>query len=382
MAWCLNDRVSYFICMEELKEISNGFQDPPIPNMTWESSPRAKIRDESHQIFISFKEFISFPINQFQQDTIEKAQNLLGNAPFEDLFPADKEFEISDLPTSLLISLHLQKDGMLLEKIPENMQPVKYVWCLSQCLENNPTDVMLLCRKRLLHPIPFDDFMSSHAIMLLLNKLLDHFQPSDLPPFTSDEFEVIFTLAYCADENDLHFLARFIVKKMLPLINSSRAAHLLFRRMLPYCSMDKYKGRKYALYSIETMLEDQERFPSIASTWISLHPYCVASSNNVLVYLQRKGLVTYPMKSLIKQLQYMNSKLKKGKIKLPDETRMSLPRSLWRVPFPPPRSDIDICNDTCKKISKTLSSGKAMVRNIIIVVFLIALLFYSVYLNK
>ena len=62
------------------------------------------------------------------------------------------------------------------------------------------------------------------------------------------------------------------------------------------------------------------------------------------------------MKSVIRQILKMNKSLKKGKILLSEETRLSLPRSLWRVSFPPPNTEIITCDETCNKILKSMES--------------------------
>jgi predicted nucleic acid-binding Zn ribbon protein len=94
------------------------------------------------------------------------------------------------------------------------------------------------------------------------------------------------------------------------------------------------------------------------------------------VDIQRKGQFTAQMKALIRQLMNMNKRLKKGKIKLADDVKWSLPRSLWRVDFPPPSAEIQTCNETCEKILKSVESK----RPILLFILPVLLLVYVLYL--
>lgn len=66
------------------------------------------------------------------------------------------------------------------------------------------------------------------------------------------------------------------------------------------------------------------------------------------------------MESLIKNFLLINKKVLKGKIKLTDETQKIIPRSLWRVKFPPPKEDILTCNGSCKKILMSIKSRRSI----------------------
>ena len=82
---------------------------------------------------------------------------------------------------------------------------------------------------------------------------------------------MIFALAYTSSRSLTPHLASFVFPHLIPLITPSAAAHLVFRRMLPYCAMENAKGRKVALSILVTIITNHERFPSSVSTWISLH---------------------------------------------------------------------------------------------------------------
>jgi predicted nucleic acid-binding Zn ribbon protein len=86
--------------------------------------------------------------------------------------------------------------------------------------------------------------------------------------------------------------------------------------------------------------------------------------------------MTAQMKSLIKQLINMNKRLNKGKIKLAEDVKRSLPRSLWRVDFPPPREEIRICNESCKKILQSIESK----RPILVLILPVLLILYILYM--
>ena len=106
-----------------------------------------------------------------------------------------------------------------------------------------------------------------------------------------------------------------------------------------------------------------------------MHPFCVAASNNLLVDMQSKGLITSQMKNLIRQLEKMNKRLLKGKIRLSDDVKRALPRSLWRVEFPPPRQEVMVCSDTCKKMYKSIESKQS----ILVPVILLFAVIYVIY---
>jgi len=81
------------------------------------------------------------------------------------------------------------------------------------------------------------------------------------------------------------------------------------------------------------------------------------------------------MKSLLRQLLNINKLLKRGDIKLPEETRHRLPRSLWRISFPPPIHDVETCNETCKSILHDFDSKWSLIVPVLILLFIIYALY-------
>ncbi|KAK8837049.1 hypothetical protein M9Y10_037096 [Tritrichomonas musculus] len=94
--------------------------------------------------------------------------------------------------------------------------------------------------------------------------------------------------------------------------------------------------------------------------------------------MKRRGLITNQMKTLIKHIRAMNKRLKKGQIKMTKELRMALPRSLWTVKFPPPLAEVNICDDTCKKISKSIESKRSLLIPVFVLFFTLYILYVLV----
>ena len=323
----------------------------------------------------SFHDWTHFPLESIRPEIIEKAKSLTATDEFQTIARNHlanlSDLSFDDLPSCTLLSLALRENSSLLKSIPPQAPVTPLVWCLSKCIETDVNEVVRIWREQLFHPPPIKNRADLQAVLFLLDLCVDHLNPGDIPPFTSDEYETIFALAYCPNKAGVSTLASFILPRLTPFIVDSQAAHLLFRRMLPYCAMENKHGRKVALEVAEDVVGHDDRFPSTVSTWITMHPFCVAASNNLLVDMQNKGLITSQMKNLIQQLEKMNKRLLKGKIKLREEVKQALPRSLWRVDFPPPRQEVMVCNDTCKKIRKSIQSRGLI---LIPIVFLVILL--------
>ena len=76
--------------------------------------------------------------------------------------------------------------------------------------------------------------------------------------------------------------------------------------------------------------------------------------------MDRNDKISLSLEYLIKKFRLINKKLLKGKIKFTEETRKIIPRSLWNVKFPPPKKDIINCNESCKKILKSIQSKRSI----------------------
>ena len=81
------------------------------------------------------------------------------------------------------------------------------------------------------------------------------------------------------------------------------------------------------------------------------------------------------MKSLLRHLLKINNLLKKNQIKLSEETKLQLPRSLWRLDFPPPLTDIISCDETCKNILNDFESKWSTIFPIFLLIIIIYLLY-------
>lgn len=91
--------------------------------------------------------------------------------------------------------------------------------------------------------------------------------------------------------------------------------------------------------------------------------------------MKRHGLITNQMKMLIKHIRSMNKLLLKGQIKMTDDIKRALPRALRAVEFPPPMEYVIICDDTCKKISKSFESKRSLLFPIVILLFTLYILY-------
>ena len=81
------------------------------------------------------------------------------------------------------------------------------------------------------------------------------------------------------------------------------------------------------------------------------------------------------MKALLRHIQIINKRMLKGKIVMTDDIRNSLPRSLWRVEFPPPKQEIEICIETCRKISKSIESKRSLLIPMSLIFFVIYIMY-------
>lgn len=91
--------------------------------------------------------------------------------------------------------------------------------------------------------------------------------------------------------------------------------------------------------------------------------------------MKRRGLITNQMKMLIKHIRAMNKLLLKGQVKMTDDVKRALPRSLRTVEFPPPMEYVVICDDTCKRISKSIESKRSLLIPIVVLFFSLYILY-------
>lgn len=348
------------------------------PELKWiESIPEDEdIYENSH--FHYFHEFINFPINSLEYDTLIDV-NILESTPefqtYSEKYLKDniKKVTFDKSGFFALASFILRKNPKLIEVIQMNeINFTIYIWCLSQIVDKSLGYVLEILNEKLLKIEQMTSTERVNGILLLLQVCLSKYNINSKPPITSDKFELIYAMSYSDSIKEYNKISSFLLPHIVPLISESSAAHLLFRRILPYCSCPNDKARKTAFEVLEQILAHHTNVPSIISTWLSLHPFCVPASNNLLVNLERKGLITSQMKVLIRQLIYINSLIRKNQIILNDKIRGDLPRSLWKAPFPPPESEIDECNKNCQLLLASFSSKR-------LTMFYALLLFVFVY---
>ena len=338
------------------------------PDMGW-SVPST----ETGHYFSSFKSFLEFPFYDFDVDLLITGKMLLEDGYMveyaHDILRRLESVSFDDVASFACLSFALEKDPSLISIVMDSQPSLQLVWCIGQC--RGFQGIMRVFNK----PFPFDNMVLGEATILLMEYMIDKQFPKSMSPFTSDTYEVFFYLGYCNEKFSLW--ARVVLPVMTPLIVESSISHILFKRMLPYCAMVDEDGRDFALELESNILSRFSAFPSCASTWISIHPFCVAASNNLIAYLAANGKLTRPMNGLFKQLLRTNKLLKQKKIKLTEETRRCLPRSLWRVKFPCPETDISRCSKTLKQVIDSTESRKWML--FAGVVLLIAI-FYAYYI--
>ena len=330
------------------------------PDMSWANEITEPISGILNDQFESFHKFIDFPIHSISLDLIVEAQFLSNTEEFietsKKILKDINNFDFSYVQNFALIALALRSDIKLLNVIPQNTNIQILVWCLGQCVEINVEKVAKIWDEVLMRRQNFDNRVDMQAIILLMELIAQKWVNIEIPPLESDKYESIFALSFCNSKINVRNQASFVLPQLMPLVAESAASHLFFRRMLPYCAMENKEGRNSALDLLEQIVGHHSNFPSCVSTWIAMHPYCVAASNNLLVDMERKGLISTQMKPLLKHIMRINKLMLKNKISLTQETRMDLPRSLWRVEFPPPKTEVNICNNTCKLIYRSYES--------------------------
>lgn len=250
------------------------------PDKMWSEPIPDNTIDFEEFIYRSFKKFIEYPSSSLALDLHVEANLLINNPFFKEraisiLQHLNKD-TFSDKSQLLLLSYALSNFPSLLEYIQfDKSYYLLIIWCLGQVLDRDGQIVVKYFHEILfkINNLPIEDRVNSNAFLLLLQLCLQKVEDMSLnrPPFTSDEFEVVFCLAYCSKRSQSKALAASIVPQMAGFISQSNAAHLLFRRLLPYCSMENREGRKKALGIIESIISDYERFLPCISTWISLH---------------------------------------------------------------------------------------------------------------
>ena len=351
------------------------------PELKWmENIPDDEdIYENSH--FHYFHEFVDFPISGLEYETLIEA-NLLESTPeflhYSEKYLKDniKKVTFDNTGFFALASFVLRENPTLIEVIQaDEIDFAIYIWCLSQIVDKKLDYVLDILNDKLLKIEQMTSVSKVNGILLLLQVCLSKYDIKSKPPITSDKFELIYAMSYSDEVKDFNKISSFLLPHIVPLISESSAAHLLFRRMLPYCSSPNDKARKAAFEVLEQILGHHTNVPCVISTWLSLHPFCVAASNNLLVNLERKGLITSQMKVLIRQLIYINSLIKKNQIVLNEKIRSDLPRSLWKAPFPPPESEINECNKTCRLLLASFKS-KRLVMLCALLLFAIVYVFY------
>lgn len=252
-------------------------------DMMWSEPLPDNTEDFEQLTSSSFNHFIEYPVSFLSTDLKLEAQLLVKNPYFKehaisilqhlDIIDISKSSSISQL---LILSYAISSYPSLLDYIQFEKSPyLLIIWCLCQCINTDIQTVIKYFHEKLftIDNLPISDQVNCYAFLRLLQVCLDKIDGITFskPPFATDEFEVIFCLAYCSKKSQAKVLAASIVPQMAGLISQSSAAHLLFRRMLPYCSMENRKGQKKALGIIESIVSDYERFLPCISTWISLH---------------------------------------------------------------------------------------------------------------
>ena len=330
------------------------------PDMGWSNEINEPISRILNDQFESFHKFIDFPIHSISLDLIVEAKFLSNTEEFEKtskkFLREINNFDFSYVQNFALIALALRNNIKLLNELPKDTKIQIFVWCLGQCVEENVEKVAKIWDEVLMKRENFSNRVDMQAIILLMELIAQKWVNIEIPPLESDKYESLFALSFLTHTINVKNQASFVLPQLMPLVAESAASHLFFRRMLPYCAMEDKEGRNSAIDLLEQIIGHHSNFPSCVSTWIAMHPYCVAASNNLLVDMERKGMISTQMKPLLKHIIRINKLLLKNKITLTKETRMDLPRSLWRVEFPPPNSEVTICNKTCKLIYQSYES--------------------------
>jgi hypothetical protein len=219
-------------------------------------------------LFQSFNSFIHFPIAnlsfgaRLDAEKLQSSDSLTHRA--RSILSSLSSLSWSDIANWALLALTLPTCPDLLTCIPRDAPVIAHVWCLAQCIDQHRSIVLARWRASLFHPPPYENRVDCQAVLLLLEFCVRHSLPGEdvIPPFTSDEFETVFSLAYCSCHSKVRTLARWILPELVPLIAQSNAAHLVFRRILPYCAMENKQGHDMAMHIAEEVIGHQLRFPS------------------------------------------------------------------------------------------------------------------------
>jgi hypothetical protein len=362
--------------------ISTSYSDA-IPDMHWSHEIADNVSIDENDHFESFHKFVDFPVHDISLDLMFEASILSETQEFKntakELLRNINKLNFSQVSNFAVLAVALRNDSSLLDEIPNDANIVEYVWCASQCLENDLEKVSDLWNNCFMSRSSNRSSKGFKAILLLMEIISRKWEDIEVPPLGSDKYEYIFAIAYGRNESHWSVNSRkhaaFVLPQLIPLVAGSNASHLFFRRMLPYCAMENDEGRRSALDLLEQIIGHSSQFPSCISTWITMHPYCVAASNNLLVDIERRGIMTTQMKPLLKQIMRINKLMLKDKIKLLDETKYELPRSLWRVEFPPPKDEVEICNKTCKLVMDSFESKWKTIIPLLIIVLITYLLY-------
>lgn len=260
-----------------LSDLNFSLTEFSPPDLRWMEPLLEDISNIENTYFLSFQQFLQFPIydienslvtilNNEWNDIAEKAREIIKNInklSFEDpkcfsaFLTLSKGLEIE--PT---IALEMTEEKVNI--------PIK-AWIIGQIPSTKLPFAFRLWREHIFIQSYVKERIPCHAALLLLDSLVTKCQQTKVPPFRSDEFELVFALAYCSSRSPAPKLASFVLPHLVPLIAPSISANLLFRRILPYCAMENKKGQKVALSILEEIITNHDRFPSCVSTWISLH---------------------------------------------------------------------------------------------------------------
>lgn len=352
--FCMTEDIDTWIAV-----VSNLYKDA-APDMRWQQKYVLNQTDIESDYVDSFTNFINFPLNLLGVDELFEAKLLSKTNEFEarahSLLTMIDHLDFANVENFFILSLALQNNAKLIAGVQNTTNFFVYLWCLGQAVENDAQIVAALWNDKLMIHDYYKDQAKMQGTVLLLDYICHKWSSIEMPPLDSDKYETIFAYAFGNAPADIKYLAEFILPRLNPHVAESNASHLFFRRMLPYCAMENRKGRKAAFNILEEILGHHSHSPSCISTWMSLHPYCVAASNNLLVDIERKGITTTQLKPLLRQLIRINKLLLSRTIKFTEETKMELPRSLWRVEFPPPDEEVQMCTKTCKLVLSSYES--------------------------
>lgn len=234
-----------------LSSISDNYSDIQ-PDFEWKNQVPDNLPSLT-SYFQSFRNFSSFPSSFLPQEILVEGTSYLETKSFYSLAVSLLQnfhsLIFSEISSFVVLCLILSQKPDLLYYIPKEPPIDLFCWCLLQLLPVHVKLVFSLIHQHLLHPVPLHSREDLHAILLLIECSSEFWDFEDIPPITSDEYETIFCLAFSPSRSSVNKLASFILPQILPLISSTRAAHLLFRRILPYCSISNAEGREFAFFN-------------------------------------------------------------------------------------------------------------------------------------